>query len=129
MLPGVSQSVGWLLTQRYSRVMSGKILARGDTSMDHAPVPDVQVVTGDPTTSILEIEASGLDIGLWEHSVGVSSDVEVDEIFVILSGSAEIDFKDGPSLTVGPGDVVQLQAGDQTTWNVKEPLRKFWVTP
>ncbi len=109
--------------------MSGKILARGDTSMDHAPVPDVQVVTGDPTTSILEIEASGLDIGLWEHSVGVSSDVEVDEIFVILSGSAEIDFKDGPTLTVGPGDVVQLQAGDQTTWNVKEPLRKFWVTP
>ena len=41
----------------------------------------------------------------------------------------EIDFKDGPSLTVGPGDVVQLQVGDQTTWNVKEPLRKFWVTP
>ena len=97
--------------------------------MDHAPVPDIQVVTGDPTTSILEIEASGLDIGLWEHSTGASSDIEVDEIFVILSGSAEIEFKDGPTLIVGPGDVVQLQAGDQTTWNVKEPLRKFWVTP
>ena len=109
--------------------MSGKILVRGNASIEHSPISSEQVVTGRPTTGIVEIEASGLDIGLWEHSVGVSSDVEVDEIFVILSGSAEIDFKDGPSLTVGPGDVVQLQAGDQTTWNVKEPLRKFWVTP
>ncbi len=109
--------------------MSGKILARANTSIEHSPISSEQMVSGRPTTGIAEIEASGLDIGLWEHSAGVSSDVEVDEIFVILSGSAEIDFKDGPTLTVGPGDVVQLQAGDQTTWNVKESLRKFWVTP
>ncbi len=109
--------------------MSGKILARGDTSIDHSPVRSDQVVTGHPTTGILEIEASDLDIGLWEHSTGVSSDVEADEVFVILSGSAKIDFQDGPTLTVGPGDVVQLQAGDQTTWHVIEPVRKFWVIP
>ncbi|MAT60117.1 MAG: cupin [Micrococcales bacterium] len=108
--------------------MSTQVLARGSVPLAHAPLPTDQAVAGKPTTGLSVFQESGLDVGLWEHSVGVSRDVEDDEIFVILNGLARIEVANGPTLNVGPGDVVQLAAGDHTTWYVTEPLRKFWVS-
>ena len=57
------------------------------------------------------------------------SDVEADEVFVVLSGAATVEFDDGTaSLTLGPGDVVHLAEGARTVWTVTETLRKVYLT-
>lgn len=73
-------------------------------------------------------EAPGLPCGLWEHEVGESTDVEVHEVFVVLQGRARIEVEGGDTLEIGPGDVVELEAGARTRWIVTEHLKKFWVT-
>jgi hypothetical protein len=65
--------------------------------------------------------------GLWEHEVGESTDVEVHEVFVVLSGRARIEIEGEGALEVGPGDVIELEAGARTRWHVSEHLRKFWL--
>ena len=88
-----------------------------------------QVVAGEPRVSSLELaEAEGLEVGLWEHTAGVSTDTEVNEVFVVLAGRATITLGDGSTLAVGPGDVGVLRAGESTTWQVQEDLRKVYLT-
>jgi uncharacterized cupin superfamily protein len=98
--------------------------------LDHEPVPAEQSVRGNPTTAAAEIgEFNGLEVGVWEMSPGVMTDVEADEVFVVLSGAATVEFADGsPTLTLGPGDVVRLTAGAETVWTVTETLRKVYLT-
>ena len=60
---------------------------------------------------------------------GVMSDVEADEVFVVLAGAATVEFDDGSApLTLGPGDVVRLADGARTVWTVTETLRKVYLT-
>ena len=43
---------------------------------------------------------------------GVMRDVEAEELFVVLSGAATVEFDDdSPALTLGAGDVVRLAKG------------------
>ena len=64
------------------------------------------MVAGDPEVRVLALhDADDLGVGVWQHAAGVSTDVEVDEVFVVLSGRATIEVEDGPTLEVGPGDV------------------------
>jgi uncharacterized cupin superfamily protein len=66
--------------------------------------------------------------GVWEMSPSVSTDVEVDEVFVVLAGEATVAFDDGtPPLELRPGSLVRLQAGSRTTWTVRQTLRKLYV--
>jgi uncharacterized cupin superfamily protein len=88
-----------------------------------------QVVSGEPRVSSLELaEADGLAVGLWEHTAGVSTDTEEDEVFVVLAGRATIALGDGSTLDDGPGDVGVLRAGESTTWRIHGDLRKIYVT-
>lgn len=93
-------------------------------------VPGDQRVGGDPRVGAAELtDFYGVEVGVWEMTPGVATDVEVDEVFVVLAGSATIEFGDGsPTLQVGPGDVVRLAAGAETTWTVTETLRKIYLT-
>jgi uncharacterized cupin superfamily protein len=63
------------------------------------------VVSGAPEAGVLELGVLGeTEFGLWEHTVGTSTDVEADEVFVVLSGhgSVEIEaFGDSPRHHVG----------------------------
>lgn len=68
-----------------------------------------------------------VEIGVWEMSVGTARDVEVDEVFVVISGRATVEVLDGPTYDIEAGDVVRLDAGDKTTWVVHETLRKVYV--
>ena len=70
-----------------------------------------------------------VEVGVWEHVPGTSTDTEVDEVFVVISGAARIDFVEPelPSLEIGPGDVVRLAEGMRTVWTVTETLRKVYV--
>lgn len=94
-----------------------------------APLDPSQIVEGSPDVAerVLWSSPDGLrHRGVWEHGPGVSTDVEVDEIFVVVSGRATIEVEDGPTLEVGPGDVGILEAGARTTWRVHETLRKVF---
>jgi uncharacterized cupin superfamily protein len=97
--------------------------------LDHEPVATEQVVDGTPTTATGVLgEFGGLEVGVWEMRPGVMRDVEADEVFVVLTGSADIEFADGSApLRVGPGDVVRLAAGTDTVWTVTDTLRKVYL--
>lgn len=98
--------------------------------LEHEPVPDDQSLGGSPHTGVAELgQFGGLDVGVWEMTPGVMSDVEADEVFVVLAGAATVEFDDDtPPLTLGPGDVVRLAEGARTVWTVTETLRKVYLT-
>ena len=94
------------------------------------PVPAAQVVTGSPSTGYAELSVVGdSEVGVWEMTSGAMGDTEVDEVFVVLSGSALIDFEGGRSIRVSAGNVVKLDAGARTVWTVTDTIRKVYVTP
>lgn len=109
--------------------MECTVLATTASHIASEAVAEAATVSGSPRTGVMEFAADGMECGLWEHTAGVSTDVEVDEVFVVLSGRARIDIEGQDPLEIGPGDVVQLAAGARTTWHVHEDLRKFWVMP
>ena len=97
-------------------------------ALDADPLDSSQVVSGNPQVSTYELlDSDALAVGIWQHTAGVSTDVEVDEIFVVLSGRATIEVAGGPTLEVGPGDVGVLEAGAETTWTIHEDLRKIYI--
>ncbi|WP_394278337.1 cupin domain-containing protein [Microbacterium sp.] len=91
------------------------------------PIPADQVVDGAPEAGFAEL-ADGL--GVWEHTPGTSTDVENDEIFVVLSGRATVSFpgSDRAPMVLGPGSVGWLAMGTATVWRVEETLRKVYVS-
>lgn len=98
-------------------------------ALHHEPLPAEQVVSGSPTTGslVLEERADGTEVGVWEMTPGVATDVEVDELFVVLSGSATVDGVAEQPIELAPGSVVKLTAGMRTTWTVRATLRKIYV--
>lgn len=68
------------------------------------------------------------EIGIWEIGPGIEHDIEVDEVFVVLTGSATITVEGSSPVEIGPGDVVHLEEGAETTWEVHQALRKLYVT-
>lgn len=109
-------------------LMTCRILHSAADAITLRPLDPAQVLDGQPAAGVVEFSVTGIDCGLWEHTPGMSTDVEADEVFVVISGRARIEVQGGPVLEVGPGDVVQLEAGATTTWTVTETLRKLWVT-
>mgnify|MGYP000849767242 CR=1 FL=1 len=94
-----------------------------------APVPAAQVREGAPTTGWVELVAGGAEaaaIGVWEHTPGVSTDVEADEVFIVLSGRGTLAHPGG-LLDLGPGTMGRLSAGTETVWTITETLRKVYV--
>ena len=108
------------------------VVSAATISLDADPLAPDQIVAGSPKVSghairSQHITAGSVDIGVWQHTAGVSTDVEADEVFVVLSGRATIEIADGPTLQVGPGDVGVLAAGAHTVWTIHEDLRKVYV--
>ena len=98
------------------------------SSLTDDPLEPASVVSGAPQVRILPIcEDEAITVGIWEHTVGVSTDVEADEVFVVLSGRASILVAGGPQLEVAAGDVCVLAAGSETEWTIHETLRKIYV--
>ena len=100
-----------------------------DIAVKHIAADPGDVVSGAPTlgtTTITTLGDSGVEVGVWEMSVGAVRDVEVDEVFFVLAGSAVVSASDS-SVSIGPGDLVRLTAGTETTWEVTSPLRKLYL--
>jgi len=121
---------GWPTRGKLIRVKPNAVVHAATQSVDHQQVPADQSIEGDPTTAATAIGRFGdLEVGIWEMTPGVMSDTEAEELFVVLSGSATVEFRDGTTpLTLVPGDVVRLAEGTETVWTVTETLRKIYLT-
>lgn len=96
----------------------------------HEPLPVEVVRSGAPGTGIRELGSfGGLDLGIWEMTEGAAVDTEADEVFIVLAGSARVDFIEPalPSIEVRAGSIVRLSEGMQTLWTVHETLRKVYI--
>jgi uncharacterized cupin superfamily protein len=114
------------MTSLTCRVVPAATLPTADLAAE--PLAPDQVVSGAPQVHALPVPAiSAVEVGIWQHSVGTSRDVETDEVFVVLSGRATVVVEDGPTLQLQPGDLGILAAGARTTWTVHEDLRKVYV--
>ncbi|GGX80326.1 cupin domain-containing protein [Streptomyces fructofermentans] len=93
------------------------------------PLLPEQIVEGRPEVSgrVLWTSPDGTQTrGIWQITPGVVTDTEVDEFFVVVSGSATVEIEGGSTLRLGPGDACVLREGDRTTWTVHETLRKAY---
>ncbi len=95
--------------------------------------PDVDVALAEPEgggtpTGIGDgFSGAGLEAGVWVHQVGGSVGDFGDEMFVVLSGRGTVTCQNGGRIDLAPGVVGLLTAGDITTWDITEPLRKVWI--
>ena len=96
----------------------------------HSPVPGERALKGAPTAGAVALgEFAGLEVGVWELTPGTVTDVETDELFVVLSGAATVEFVDEERLVhLGPGSVLRLEEGQRTVWTVTETLRKVYFS-
>jgi uncharacterized cupin superfamily protein len=105
-------------------------LAAAGVELEPDELDSETILAGDPQVRSRELyraPGGAWSAGVWEITPGVVTDVEADEVFVVLSGRATIAFEEGPTLDVGPGDVATLRAGDRTVWTVHETLRKVYA--
>jgi uncharacterized cupin superfamily protein len=111
------------------RVKPNTSIRASALDLDTQPVAPDQTMSGQPRTAVHSLtEFGGLEVGVWEMTPGVMSDVESDEVFVVLSGSATVEFADeSETLHVQAGDVVRLAAGANTVWTVAETIRKVYL--
>ncbi|MDR5701224.1 cupin domain-containing protein [Agromyces aerolatus] len=114
------------------RLTGGRLTDAPGLALTHEPVSSDQVVAGTPATGYVRLDqAEGRTVGVWEMTPGAMRDVEADEVFVVLSGEATVEFDEPalPPIEIGPGSVVRLEAGMRTVWTVRETLRKVYVSP
>ncbi|WP_030624658.1 cupin domain-containing protein [Streptomyces sclerotialus] len=100
-----------------------------DAELEPEPLEPDQIVSGDPvvTGKVYWESPDGKQIrGIWQITPGVVTDVEANELFVVVSGRATIEVEGGSVLEVGPGDACFLREGDRTRWTVHETLRKAY---
>lgn len=92
-------------------------------------IPSDPALGGDARTATTVLgEFAGVELGVWEMAPGVMRDVEDDEVFIVLSGSAVVEFADGSApLHLSAGDVVRLEEGTETVWTVTETIRKVYL--
>jgi uncharacterized protein len=100
-----------------------------DAVVAHAPLDPEAVVAGEVTTGEIELDTvDELAVGVWEHSVGTSTAIEIDEVFVVIAGRGRVTDAEGDVIELAPGVVGVLPAGAETTWEITEPIRKVWIT-
>jgi uncharacterized protein len=103
-----------------------------DVPLEPGELDPVTILAGSPevTEAVVWESSDGRIVrGIWRITEGVVTDVEQDELFVVIEGRATIEIEGGPTLEVGPGDLCVLERGARTTWTVHEALRKvFQIT-
>jgi len=72
---------------------------------------------------------NALEAGLWRSGPSVEDYLfEVDEVFLVLEGSVEINLPDtGETVSMSAGDIGYFDAGTRSVWRFTEPFKKFVV--
>lgn len=97
-------------------------------SLELQHLPPENVLVGSPTVSSRQLASlEACEVGLWEMTDGSVTDVEEDEVFVVLSGRGTVHFADDTIISLTPGVIVNLHKGDHTTWTIEQTLRKVYV--
>lgn len=105
-----------------------RAVVAADVEIPLEDLPADQIVEGSPQTGYVDLGTiADVEVGLWEMTPGVATDLEEDEWFIVLSGRATVEFEDGTSAELAPGTVMKLASGVRTTWKVTETLRKVYV--
>ncbi len=107
---------------------AGIVVSASQVEVPLTPVPAAQIVAGSPATGSVDLDED-MGFGVWEMTQGAMSDVEIDEVFVVVAGSATVEFVDPdlPSIQLRPGSIVRLESGMRTVWTVRETLRKVYL--
>ena len=102
-----------------------------DDEGEHGPVTSARhlgrCVDGAPAGREPHGRGTGLEVGVWELTPGIVTDVEVEEVFVVLRGRAILRREDGSETELLPGSVGRLEDGEETEWEVLETLRKIYI--
>ena len=109
----------------------GRVLSESvtDELLGETVEAGTQVLAGTPTARLQPLaQLDGAELGLWEMTAGRVTDVEADEVFVVIAGRGTLTLGDGTSVALRPGVVVRLDEGERTTWTVTETLRKVYLT-
>lgn len=113
-----------------TRLDAGSAVPVASLALPSEPIDADQVREGAPRAGHVVLdELGGRSIGVWEHTPGVSTDVEADEVFVVVAGAATLEFEHPPlpPVELRPGMIVRLDAGMRTVWTIHETLRKVYV--
>lgn len=107
---------------------AGVVVAVAGVEVSLTAVPADQIVSGSPSIGSVDLDED-MGFGVWEMTPGAMSDTEIDEVFIVVSGSATVEFVDPPlpSIELTPGAIVRLEAGMRTIWTVRETLRKVYL--
>ena len=72
---------------------------------------------------------NALEAGLWRSDPSIEDYVfEVDEVFLVLEGSVEIDLPDhGETVSMRAGDIGYFDQGTRSVWRITQPFKKFVV--
>ena len=98
-------------------------------TLEHSALPPELVVTVGASTGAVRLPSiDGLEVGVWEHSTGSSTDTEASEVFVVISGRGRVTCEQGGVIELAPGVIGFLQEGARTRWEITEPLRKVWIS-
>jgi uncharacterized cupin superfamily protein len=107
-------------------------LAVDELILDPGELDPASVLSGTPavTEATLWTSEDGRIIrGVWQITEGTVTDVEADELFVVVAGRATVEVEGGATLELAPGVMGVLARGARTTWTVHETLRKvFQIT-
>ncbi len=100
-----------------------------DLELEPEALDPSQVLAGKPVLSnhtLFESEDGRIIRGVWQCTPGAVSDVEQDELFVVVAGRASVEVEGGPTLELYPGVAGVLARGAKTVWTVTETLRKVY---
>jgi uncharacterized cupin superfamily protein len=96
--------------------------------LDPLALDPATIRAGAPAAGIRPLgEQGAAEVGVWELGPGIVTDIESDEVFVVVAGRGTVMFSDGSSIDLRPGTVVRLVTGDRTTWTITETLRKVYL--
>ena len=103
-----------------------------ELALDPGALDPSSIVEGSPEVreALLWASPDGRVLrGVWEITPGTVTDVEEDELFVVITGRATVEVEGGSTLELAPGVLGILDRGARTNWTVHETLRKvFQIT-
>lgn len=109
--------------------MNKLLLNVTDPTIDHEALPAVEENAAALAGALEFDPVAGANVGIWEMLPGIAQFDDEEELFVVIAGSATLTFvKTGETLEIGPGSIVRLYDGQQTRWNVRETIRKVYVS-
>jgi uncharacterized protein len=104
-----------------------------DSTNEFEPFPLDDVIEGDPHGRVHWLRTAGstdatLMAGIFTGQPSRFNYVfETDETFHVIEGSVTITLESGEAVDLVPGDIVSFPRGAHAVWDIKQPLRKFFV--